>query len=80
MLVNVVTYPFRFVYELESYTVFPMTVGNTGAFSPDCIKGIACHVMIEVPIASHVTVPSITEPSSVVGQTGSVAAELPGVG
>src|SRR5580658_174939 len=44
------------------------------------MSGIACHVMMDVPIACHVTPPSITSLPNTVGQVGSVAAELPAVG
>src|SRR5580692_5005517 len=41
---------------------------------------MACQVIIEVPIAFHVTVPSITSFPNTVGHVGSVAAELPAAG
>src|SRR6516164_509655 len=54
-----------------------MLVGNVGCELPDCMIGIACHVMIEVPMASHVTPPSTTVLPAVVGQVGCVVPEVP---
>src|SRR5208282_5627892 len=69
--------PFISMNVLVSRTTAPMVVGNTGAFAPDSIRGIASYVIIEVPIACHVTEPSTTSKPSVVGHVGSVAAEMP---
>src|SRR5271156_3783638 len=44
------------------------------------MSGMACQVIIEVPMAFHVTPPSMTSLPKTVGQVGSVAAELAAVG
>src|SRR5450759_2448845 len=56
------------------------SVLNSGGLGPDCMSGIACHVMIDVPIAFHVTPLSVTVLPKIVGHVGSVAAELPAAG
>src|SRR5208283_383055 len=71
------TVPLVLVNVLGSLTANPIVVGKDGVDNPDSMRGIASHVMIDVPMASHVTVPSITVLPNTVGHVGCVPPEMP---
>src|SRR5487761_976699 len=59
-----------------SATAAATSVGHVGSAAPDFMIGIASQVMIDVPIASHVTPPSTTVFPATDGHVGSVLPDV----